>query len=74
MLAADPNWPDQVRALIARREDALLPPYREGIDHNGEIILQLSRDVLIARTDKQDQKLRGRLQALREDLAALSGQ
>ena len=74
LLAADPNWPDQVRALIARREDALLPPYREGIDHNGEIILQLSRDVLIARTDKQDQKLRGRLQALREDLAALSGQ
>jgi len=72
LLAADPDWPDQVRVLIAGRDEALLPAYREGIDHNGEVILQLSRDVLILRTDKQDRKLRGRLQALRDDLAALS--
>ena len=60
--------------MIAGREDALLPAYREGIDHNGEVILQLSRDVLIARTDKQDRKLRNRLQSLRDDLAALAAQ
>ncbi|GIR70159.1 MAG: hypothetical protein CM15mP74_14100 [Halieaceae bacterium] len=36
------------------------------------MILQLSRDVLIARTDKQDRKLRGKLTALRDDLAALA--
>ena len=74
LLAAEPGWPDQVRALIAAREDALLPAYRDGIEHNGEIILLLSRDVLNARTDKQDKKLRGRLQALRDDLAALAAQ
>ena len=74
LLEAEPDWPDQVRALIAGRDDALLPAYREGIDHNGEVILQLSRDVLIARTDKQDRKLRNRLQSLRDDLAALSMQ
>ena len=74
LLAAEPDWPDQVRALIAGRDDALLPAYREGIDHNGEVILQLSRDVLIARTDKQDRKLRNRLQSLRDDLAALAAQ
>ena len=74
LLEAEPDWPDQVRALIAGRDDALLPAYREGIDHNGEVILQLSRDVLIARTDKQDRKLRNRLQSLRDDLAALAAQ
>ena len=60
--------------MIAGRDDALLPAYREGIDHNGEVILQLSRDVLLARTDKQDRKLRNRLQSLRDDLAALTAQ
>ena len=74
LLEDPPDWPDQVRALIAGRDDALLPAYREGIDHNGEVILQLSRDVLIARTDKQDRKLRNRLQSLRDDLAALAAQ
>jgi len=74
LLEEPPGWPDQVRALIAGRDDALLPAYREGIDHNGEVILQLSRDVLITRTDKQDRKLRGRLQSLRDDLAALATQ
>ena len=74
LLEAEPDWPDQVRALIAGRDDALLPAYREGIDHNGEVILQLSRDVLMARTDKQDRKLRNRLQSLRDDLAALAAQ
>lgn len=72
LLEDAPRWPDQVRALIAGRDDALLPAYREGIDHNGEVILQLSRDVLMTRTDKQDRKLRGRLQSLRDDLAALA--
>ena len=74
LLEAEPDWPDQVRALIAGRDDALLPAYREGIDHNGEVILQLSRDVLIMRTDKQDRKLRSRLRSLRDDLASLATQ
>ena len=74
LLLAEDDWPDQVRALIAGREGALLPTYREGIDHNGEVILQLSRDVLISRTEKQDRKLRGKLLALRDDLAALAAQ
>jgi hypothetical protein len=74
LLEAEPDWPDQVRALITGRDDTLLPAYREGIDHNGEVILQLSRDVLIARTNKQDRKLRNRLQSLRDDLAALATQ
>ena len=74
LLQAEDDWPDQVRALIVGREEALLPAYRQGIDHNGEVILQLSRDVLISRTDKQDRKLRGKLLALRDDLAALAAQ
>ena len=74
LLTAESNWPDQVRALIAGREDALLPAYREGIDHNGEVIMQLSRDVLVSRTERQDRKLRGKLLALRDDLAALASQ
>ena len=72
LLADEPDWADQVRALIAGRDEALLPDYREGIEHNGEVILQLSRDVLLMRTEKQDKKLRARLIALRDDLAALS--
>jgi hypothetical protein len=74
LLVAEPNWPDQVLTLIAGRDGALLPAYKEGIDHNGEVILQLSRDILRARTDKQDRKLRGRLVSLRDDLAALAVQ
>ncbi len=74
LLEEEPDWADQVRALIAGRDDALLPAYREGIDHNGEVILQLSRDVLIMRTDKQDRKLRSRLRSLRDDLASLATQ
>ena len=74
LLEAEPIWPEQVRALIAGRENALLPAYREGIDHNGEVILQLSRDVLVSRTEKQDRKLRSKLLALRDDLAALASQ
>jgi hypothetical protein len=72
LLADEPDWADQVRALIAGRDEALLPDYQEGIEHNGEVILQLSRDVLLMRTEKQDKKLRARLIALRDDLAALS--
>jgi len=72
LLSDEPNWVEPVRALIASREEALLPEYRDGIDHNGEVILQLSRDVLLLRSDKQDKKLRARLTALRDDLAALS--
>jgi hypothetical protein len=72
LLADEPDWADQVRALIAGRDEALLPDYRDGIEHNGEVILQLSRDVLLMRTEKQDKKLRARLIALRDDLAALS--
>lgn len=72
LLGDEPDWADQVRALIAGRDEALLPDYREGIDHNGEVILQLSRDVLLLRSDEQDKKLRARLTALRDDLAALS--
>ena len=72
LLSDEPNWVDPVRALIAGRDEALLPDYREGIDHNGEVILQLSRDVLLLRSDKQDKKLRARLTALRDDLVALS--
>jgi hypothetical protein len=72
LLSDEPNWVEPVRALIASRDEALLPEYRDGIDHNGEVILQLSRDVLLLRSDKQDKKLRARLIALRDDLAALS--
>jgi len=72
LLSDEPSWVEPVRALIASRNEALLPEYRDGIDHNGEVILQLSRDVLLLRSDKQDKKLRARLTALRDDLAALS--
>ena len=72
LLSDEPNWVEPVRALIASRDEALLPEYRDGIDHNGEVILQLSREVLLLRSDKQDKKLRARLTALRDDLAALS--
>jgi len=72
LLSDEPNWVEPVRALIASRDEALLPEYRDGIDHNGEVILQLLRDVLLLRSDKQDKKLRARLIALRDDLAALS--
>jgi hypothetical protein len=59
LLSDEPNWVEPVRALIASRDEALLPEYRDGIDHNGEVILQLSRDVLLLRSDKQDKKTQG---------------
>ena len=73
LIADSADWPQQVRALIAGRDEAQLLAYREGIEHNGEVILQLVRDVLIERSSKQDNKLRRRLSALRDDLAQLAG-
>jgi hypothetical protein len=72
LIANSPEWPQQVRALIAGRDEAQLHAYREGIEHNGEVILQLVRGVLIERSSKQDKKLRRRLSALRDDLAQLA--
>ncbi len=73
LIADSPEWPQQVRALIAGRDEAQLPTYREGIEHNGGVTLQLVRDVLIVRSSKQDKKVRRRLSALRDDLAQLAG-
>lgn len=75
ILSSDqPDWPDQVRTLIDGREAAQLPAYREGIEHNGDVILVMLRDVMAERTPRQDRKIRSRLSSLRDDFAILTGQ
>lgn len=75
ILSSDqPDWPDQVRTLIDGREASQLPAYREGIEHNSDVILVMLRDVMAERTPRQDRKIRSRLSSLRDDFAILTGQ
>ena len=45
--------------------------YREAVEQNMEVLLNLIAEVLDIRTNKQDLKLRGKLRSLQKDLEKL---
>ena len=70
--ARAPDWPSDVRALSAARSSARPPAYVAGIDHNGDVILELLVDIINGRTERQDRKMRRFLDGLIADIDALT--
>ena len=73
-LRRDPGWQQAVRDGLATREESVSPEYRETFNHNLAVINQLVADVLNSRTEKQDARLRKKLNGFREDLDTLIAQ
>lgn len=67
-----PDWPSDVRALSDARSSARTPAYVAGIDHNGDVILELLVDIINGRTERQDRKMRRFLDGLIADIDALT--
>ena len=67
-----PGWQPDVRALSEARSSARTPAYVAGIDHNGDIILELLVDIINGRTERQDRKMRRFLDGLIADIDALT--
>ena len=67
-----PDWQSDVRALSEARSSARTPAYVAGIDHNGDVILELLVDIINGRTERQDRKMRRFLKGLIADIDALT--
>lgn len=67
-----PDWQSDVRALSEARSSARTPAYVAGIDHNGDVILELLVDIINGRTERQDRKMRRFLDGLIADIDALT--
>ena len=67
-----PDWQSDVRALSEARSSARTPAYVAGIDHNGDVILELLVDIINGRTERQDRKMRRFLNGLIADIDALT--
>jgi hypothetical protein len=70
--ARAPDWQSDVRALSEARSSARTPAYVAGIDHNGDVILELLVDIINGRTERQDRKMRRFLDGLIADIDALT--
>jgi len=70
-LQREPGWQDGLRESLARRDETYSPEYTRIARHNGKVIYTAIADVLKTRTEKQDRRLRERLDDLRDDLETL---
>lgn len=74
LLRREPDWQRELRELKAAREDNYSPQYREAYAHNLVVIQGAIATVIDNRSDKQDKRLRKKLQSLREDFDTLIAQ
>ena len=73
-LNRDPGWEDRVRYTIFNWESQLDADTLAVYEQNTQTVQMALVDVVNARTEKQDRRLRRKLQSLREDLVLLIGQ
>ncbi len=74
LLERAPGWQQKLRDLKAAREDNYSPQYREMYAHNRAVIEGTIATVINSRSDKQDRRLRKKLQNLRQDFETLIAQ
>ncbi|MCZ6831916.1 MAG: DUF6279 family lipoprotein [Gammaproteobacteria bacterium] len=74
LLQREPGWQQRARDLMARRDEVESPEYRKVSAHNQQIIYAALADVINARTEKQDARLRREIDGIRQDLLALISQ
>jgi hypothetical protein len=67
-----PGWQTDVRVLGDTRSEARTPAYVAGIEHNGDVILELLVEVINGRTARQDRRMRRFLDDLIADIDALT--
>ena len=66
-----PDWQQQIRESVARRDESVSSDYVETYGHNLEVIHRAIAGVLSSRDEKQDRRLRRKLDDLREDVETL---
>ena len=66
------DWQQQAQALMARRRADREVNYQRAFDHNAAVSLQIASQVLNARTEAQDKRLRRRLEGYRDDFIQLA--
>lgn len=70
----DPDWPVQVRAVLAGRESARSADYIRVYENNSRVSRAVFRDVINLRSAKQDQRLRRKINDYRDDFVVLTEQ
>lgn len=71
MLQRETGWQDAVRAALRDREQSTSAEYRAVYEHNAQVIYQALATLANTRSEKQDRRLRKRLEDLREDIESL---
>jgi len=71
ILRREPGWQQVLRDSLVNREQSRSAEYRETYEHNLQVVLNAVAAVLNSRDQKQDRRLHGKVNDLREDLQAL---
>jgi hypothetical protein len=74
MMQREPGWQQRIRDASAAKDETVSGEYLRIYEHNTRLIYRTVADTLNSRTDKQDRRLRGKLDDLREDLQTLIAQ
>ena len=74
LLLREPGWQQRIRDLLSAREDINSPQYQQIYEHNVLVIQAAVVVILNGRTDKQNKRLRKKIQYLQEDLETLIDQ
>ena len=67
------GWQTEIRVLGDTRSTARTPAYVAGLEHNGDVILELLVETINGRTERQDRRMRRFLDDLIADIDALIG-
>ncbi|TDG15827.1 hypothetical protein E2F43_06265 [Seongchinamella unica] len=71
LLQREEGWQEGVREALRNREQTTSEDYRAVYEHNSRVIYQGLATLANTRSDKQDRRLRKRLDDLREDIESL---
>lgn len=71
ILRREPGWQQNLRDTLDSREQNQSELYRQIYEHNLTQVQLLAIEVLNGRSDKQDRRLRKKLESFREDLSTL---
>jgi hypothetical protein len=74
MMQREPGWQQRIRDASAAKNETVSAEYLRIYEHNTRLIYRAVADTLNSRSSKQDGRLRGKLDALREDLQILIAQ
>ena len=71
VLQREPGWQQALRDAIASRDETVSAEYRDTYAHNTAVIYAALAQVINSRSDKQDRRLRGKIDSFVQDLETL---